>query len=317
MPRYILPQHISQRQSQPRFSQPITDLDVGTSAIHKPRKRSFSQFDCESEQDVGTFKGRLLGVEDDLILAVNPRPQEWDGSQAHFKSDKDVDKFKGRLLGVEDGMIDAIGSEPCLGHRTRQGALDSSKSFPWYSQAEFRMPERQILRSTEGTSDTVSFATHRHAKAFADSSTFHAPVSFSACLRPDLDNHKRDSIADEDNAVTPASHSCAVVSHFNSIGSDISEPEVQYSKRDWILREPDVAQSFCDTPSMPSVQASSPSTCESYLPEATETPTDLNEILVDTKMLERSDDGPSLGTWDLSNWQTLEFTINDLLVIRE
>ena len=231
MPRYNSPQHISQRQSQPRFSQPVADLDVGTSAVHKPRKRSFSQFDRESGQDVGTFKGRLLGVEDDLISAVHPRPQEWDRPQAHLESDKDVDKFKGRLLGVEDGMIDAIGSEPCLGHRNRQGTLGSSTNFPWYSQAEVRMPERQISRSTERTSDTLSFATHRHAKAFADSSTFHAPVSFSACLRPDLDNHKRDSIVDEDTAVNPAFHPCAVVSHFNRIGSDISESEVQYSKR--------------------------------------------------------------------------------------
>ena len=77
-----------------------------------------SHFDGESEQDVDTFKGRLLGVEDGLILAVHPRPQEWNRSEARCESDKDVDKFKGRLLGVEDGMIDAIMSEPCPGHRT-------------------------------------------------------------------------------------------------------------------------------------------------------------------------------------------------------
>lgn len=317
MQRYILPQPISQRQVQPKFSQPITDLDVGTSAVHKPRKRSFSQFDRESEQDVDTFKGRLLGVEDDLILAVHPRPQEWNRPQVHLESDKDVDKFKGRLLGVEDGMIDAIGSEPCLGHRNRQGALDSSHNFPWYSQAEVRMPERQLLLSTERTSDTLSFATHRHAKAFADSSTFQTPVSLSAHLHPDLGNHKRGSMVDSCTAANPVLCPFEVVSYHDSIGNDNRELNAQCSKCVWTPREPDYATALYDTPSNPTVQAPSPSMCEPDLPEAIDTPTELDEIIVDTKMIDRSVDELSLGTWDLSNWQTLEFTISDLLVVRK
>lgn len=41
---------------------------------------------------------------------------------------------------------------------------------------------------------------------------------------------------------------------------------------------------------------------------------DLNAIVVDPMILERSDDDLVLGTWDLSNWRTLEFTMRDLLV---
>jgi hypothetical protein len=49
----------------------------------------------------------------------------------------------------------------------------------------------------------------------------------------------------------------------------------------------------------------------------TDTPRELDEVVVDSKMLGRSEDSPSIGTWDLSSWQTLEFTISDLLVVRE
>lgn len=293
MPRHILPRT--------RFSQHITNSDVGTSAVHRSRKRSCSQFDRDSEQDVDTFKGRLLGVEDGLILAVHPRPQECDRSQAHCESDKEVDKFKGRLLGVEDGMIDAIMSEPCPDDRTVQGALTCSDNSPWYSQEKIRMPERQLLRSRERTSDVIALPTDRCAKAPASFSAFQAPVSLSAYPHPDLGNHKRGSIVDDYTAANPVFFPFAAVSHCDNIGNDKRESNAQYSKCLWTPREPDNATALYDTPSMPSVQASSPSTCEPDLSEAMDTPIGLDEIVVDTKMLEWSDDGPSLGTWDLSN----------------
>lgn len=295
MPRYILPQPIPRRQSRTNCVQSITDSDVSTLAVHKPRKRRLSHFDGESEQDVDTFKGRLLGVEDGLILAVHPRLQEWNRPQARCESDKDVDRFKGRLLGVEDGMIDAIMSEPCPGHRTIQGALSSSNISPWYSQEKITLPEGQLLRSRRRTSDALALPTNRCPKASASSSAFQAPVSLSAYPHPDLGNHKQGSIVDDCTAANPVICPFAVATHCDSIGNDNRESNSQYSKRVWTPREPDNTTDVYDTVSMPSMQASSPSTCEPDLPEAIDTPTELDELVVNTKMLERCDDGTSLG----------------------
>lgn len=319
MPRYILPQPVSRRQSQTSHSQAITKLDVGTSAVHRPRKRSLSQFDRESEQYLNIFKGRLLGVEDGLLLAVDPRPQNWDHPQAHCDSGKDVDKFKGRLLGVEDGMIDAIVSEPCPGHRTRQEALDSSNNFPWYSQAKAKMPERQprrLSRSTKRPSDAPALPRDRYAKPSAGSPAYEAPVSLSSNSDSLFNNHERRSVVDDSTAATPHFRPCAVSSHCDSVGSDNSKWNAQCSKRARKPMESQTATALYDNPSMPSVQASSSLTSESDLPEVTDTPREQDEIVVDSKMLERSNDGPLLGAWDLSNWQALEFTMSDLLVVR-
>ena len=68
---------------------------------------------------------------------------------------------------------------------------------------------------------------------------------------------------------------------------------------------------------MPSIDEISPTRSESDLPEVTDTPTESDDIFMDSMMLERPDDDPSRGTWDLSNWWTLEFTMSDLLLQRE
>ena len=179
------------------------------------------------------------------------------------------------------------------------------------------MPERQLLRSRRRTSDALALPTNRCPKASASSSAFQAPVSLSAYPYSDLGNHKQGSIVDDCTAAYPVICPFAVVTHSDSIGNDNRQSNSQYSKRVWTPREPDNTTNLYDNLSMPSMQASSPSTCEPDLPEAIDTPTELDGIFVDTRMLERSDDGTSLGTWDLSNWQTLEFTISDLLVLRE
>jgi len=317
MPRYILPQPVSRRELQTSCSQPGTGLDVGNSVIHRPRKRSFSQFDRGSEQFLDTFKGRLLGVEDGLLLAVHPRHQKWDPPQAHCESNKDVNKFKGRLLGVEDGMIDAIVSEPHPGHRTRQGALGSPNNSTWYSQAKVGMPERQLVRSTKRNCDALALPTDRFSKASPSSSAFQKPVLLSSNQHLDSNNHKRCSIVDDYTAAHPVFRSCTIDSHCNSVGNDNSDSDGQHAKCIWKPSDLEIATAVYSTPSVPYVWSSSPSTCEPDLPEAIDTPTDLDEIIVDTKTLEKPSNGPSLGTWDLSNWQTLEFTISDLLVARE
>lgn len=125
MPREILPRSALHRHLQAISSQTTNTLDIATSAIHcKPRKRKFSQLDNESEEDVGTYRGKLLGVEDGLIAAVLLKPQEASPSQVYRDSDKEVCSFKGRLLGVEDGLIDAIEIESYPIYRTTNQTPD-------------------------------------------------------------------------------------------------------------------------------------------------------------------------------------------------
>lgn len=317
MPRYILPQPVSQRQLQTIRSQPYTNLDVGTSAVHRPFKRSFSQFGCESDQEVDTFKGRLLGVEDGLMLAILPRRRECDRPQAPCESDKEVDRFKGRLLGVEDGLIDAIVSESCNGHSNSQGALESASNFLWYSQMETGMPERKMLPSAKRPGDALALPTDQCPQAFAGSETFHATVSFPSNPYPCLNNHKRCSIVDGYTAAHHTYHPSAVDSRFDSIASNNGESFEQFPNRVWKPIDYDLATAVYSTPSTSSVLVPSPSTSDPDLLEVTDTPRELDEVVVDSKMLERSEDSPSIGTWDLSSWQTLEFTISDLLVVRE
>jgi hypothetical protein len=173
MPREILPHSVLQRNLQAISSQRANILDIATSAIHcKPRKRRFSQLDNDSEEDVDTFKGRLLGVEDSLILAVLFKPQEASPLQVYGDGDKEIDGFKGRLLGVEDGLIDAIVSESCPNYLSDQRILGSPDSFSWYSQAEVGMPESKSLRSRKASNDEFALSAQQDSRTSAGSLDF-------------------------------------------------------------------------------------------------------------------------------------------------
>lgn len=284
MPRNTLPQSVLQRHLQVIFSQTTNNLDVGTSAVQcKPRKRSFSQFDHGSEKDVDTYKGRLLGVEDSLIAAVLASPSL---PQVHRDDDREVDSFKGRLLGVEDGLIDAIGSDSCPDHSIKQRTLESSTTFPCYLQAEVRAPKRLSLRSSKEPKNVRKLNAQQDPKASAGSLVSPKRVSDSSHRHPGSNNHRRDSI-----------------------GSDLDEARGTYTT----CPRRSIETEHAATGYTSSATLSSPPTIESDLPEVIDTPTDLDDIVVDSMMLQRSDDDPMLGTWDLSNWRTLEFTLSDLL----
>jgi hypothetical protein len=88
-------------------------------AIIGPASRSstFAPQIRDSDQDVHTFKGRLLGVEDDLIDALidDPIPHRLIGETpirtstgSHQNSQSNFERLKARFLGVEDQPIDAI-----------------------------------------------------------------------------------------------------------------------------------------------------------------------------------------------------------------
>jgi hypothetical protein len=270
------------------FSQTTNNLDVGTSAVQcKPRKRSFSQLDHESEQDVDTFKGRLLGVEDSLIAAVLPSPSL---PQVHRDNDREVDSFKGRLLGVEDGLIDAIGSESCPDHPTKQRPLKSSATFPWYLQAEVKAPKRPSLRSRKKPNNVRKLLAQQDSEASAAFLVSAKRVTDSSHPHPGISNHRR-----------------------GSIGSDLDEARGTYTTCPRRSIEIEYAATGYTNIAMQSAILSSPSTIESDLPEVIDTATDLDDIVLDSMMLQRSDDDPMLGTWDLSNWRTLEVTLSDLL----
>ena len=292
MPPHSLPQPVSRRQLYTNRSQTTTNLDVRTSAAHRPCKRSFSQPDSGSDQDVDIFRGRLLGVEDALMLAALARRQERNREQAHCESDKGLDRFKGRLLGVEDGLIDAIVRASFTGYSTRQGALESSNKFLWYSQAKIGISERQLLPSAKRPSDARASPTDRCPQASAGSPTLHASVSLPSNPYPDLKNHKQCNIWDDYTAAHHTYHPCAVDYHCDSIFSDNGESAEQCSELVWDPIESGLATTVYSTPSIPSVLATSPSTSDSDVPGVTE-------------------------TWDLSIWQTLESTTSDLLVMGE
>jgi hypothetical protein len=287
MPRNALSQCVLQRHLQVIFSRTTNNLDVGTSAVHdEPRKRSFSQSDRQSEQDVDTFKGRLLGVEDSLIAAVLPSSSL---PQLHRGNDREVDSFKGRLLGVEDGLIDAIGSESCPDHLNKQRALESSTTFPCYLQAEVRALKRRSLRSRKGPNNVRKLPAQQDSEASTGSLVSPKRVSDSSHPHPGPSSHRRDSI-----------------------GSDLDEARGTYTTCPRRSIEIEHAAIGYTTLTMPPANMSSPSTIESDLPEVIDTPTRLDDVVVDSMMLQRSDNDPMLGTWDLSSWRTLEHTLGDL-----
>lgn len=121
------------------------------------------------------------------------------------------------------------------------------------------------------------------------------------------------------NGHTAAHHvwcTCAVASYCDSISSDDSELNGSCVGRVWKSIE-DEHVTNDSAPSTPFSRNAPPSRVKSKMLEATDSPTELDDIVVDSIILERSADEPSLGTWDLSNWQTLEFTMSNLLVMRE
>lgn len=299
MPRNIPPQSILQRHLQTILSQTTNNLDVGTSAFHdNPRKRNFAQLDHEHEhepeEDAHKFEGRLLGVEDDLIAAVLLKPQEASLSQVYRDSDTQVEIFKGRLLGVEDGLIDAIVSESYPGHEINQRDPEPANPLLWYSHPEYGLQEDQSLPARKEVNDVLTLSAQQGLKASAGSLGFHAPTSYPSHPHPGLSNHTRRSIDSEDG-----------------------ETRCTHAPCPWRSIELENATTRCDIPSMPSIDEISPTRSESDLPEVTDAPTESDDIFMDSMMLERPDDDPSRGTWDLSNWWTLEFTMSDLLLQRE
>lgn len=294
MPREILPRSALHRHLQAISSQTTNTLDIATSAIHcKPRKRKFSQLDNESEEDVGTYRGKLLGVEDGLIAAVLLKPQEASPSQVYRDSDKEVCSFKGRLLGVEDGLIDAIESESYPIYRTTEPDTGSSTTSNWYLGAEVVMAERQSLRRRKGPNNFHALPAQQNSKASVGPLGFQAPMAHSSHRHPGFSDRRRCSIRSEDSEACDAHSPCP-----------------------WRIMKFEDSTSAHNTLSEPSVHISSPSRSELDLPEGIDIPTELNDIVVDSIVLDKSDDDTSPGTWDLSSWRTLEFTLSDLLMVR-
>lgn len=309
MPRDPRPQSVLQRHLQTIFSHTTNNLDVCTSAVQvRSRKRCFSQLDRESGQgqDIDQFKGRLLGVEDGLIAAVLPMSQELSVPQVHLERDKEVDKFKGRLLGVEDGLIDAIVSGSCPIEPDRQQHVKSSTTFPRYPRAEAGVPEIQLLQPRKRPSNILASPAERGRNASAGSPFPHSHSGYSNTRCSNVDNED----AAQDSAFTNA-----VSSRCDNIPSDDSVCNGTYSNRTWSPIETQHATTKYSILPIPAAYDSSPSTCESDMPEVTDASIELDGIVVDSIMLERSDDDLLLlGTWDLSNWRTLGFTMSDLLL---
>jgi hypothetical protein len=104
-----------------------------------------------------------------------------------------------------------------------------------------------------------------------------------------------------------------------SISSDENELHATYTDHVGSSTETGRDAAGKSTPLVLSAYASSPSTsgsCASDPPEATDMPADLNAIVIGPMMLERSKEDPILGTWDMSNQRTLEFTMSGLLSAR-
>jgi hypothetical protein len=314
-------------------------LHVGTSAVHsKSRKRHCSPIHCESGRGADTFKGRLLGVENELVdaimsgvypsrsttsdshvgtSAVHSKSRKRHCSPVHCESDRDVDTFKGRLLGVEDGLIDAITSGVYPSRPTNQQVLESLTSPAWYSQAKAGMRETRLLGSKEGLHDTLALPAAQYTDTSIGPRASGGLEHRSPHTHPSFKNHKRCSVVNDNTAAHHIWCTCAVDSRWDSISSDDSELEGIYADRAWRSVEIEHVMAGYGTPSTPSFHIHSPSTSEPEVLEQTDTPKELHDILVDSIILERSADVPLLGTWDITNWRTLELTMNDLLVVRK
>jgi len=315
-PRNALPQSVLQRHLQTLMDRTAIDQDVGISAVlPKSQESSFPQVHRESSQDVNAFEDRLLGVDNGLIAAILSQPQDRSLPKLHCESSEDVDKFRGRLLGVEDGLIDAIVSEPSPGHPSNQRMLRSSTLSPWYSQAKSAMRPTRLPGSRNGLDDTLALPAEQDPTALGSPQTSETAMLHPSLPLPAFDTHRRCSIADDDTAAHHIWCTCAIASDCNDISGDDSDSDGTFTSCAWRSIDDEHTTNEYGTPTTPSCSIPPPSTGEWQFSEAKDTQTDSDCMIVDSIMLEKSADDLSLGTWDLSNWRTLEFTMSELLVV--
>jgi len=250
-------------------------------------------------------------------LVVQSKPRKRSISQAHHGNDKDLDTFKGRLPGVEDGLIDAIISDSSPDRPTGHHIRKASTSCTWYSQEKADFRKSRLRGSKEGLDVTLALPAERYADTSSAQDASGALEHHSPRAHPFFEGRKRCSIVDKDTAAHHIWCTCAVASYRDSIGSDDSDSDDTCTKRAWRSIEVDHLASVHSVPTTPSSGIASPSTSEPEVLEALDIQEYVNDIVVDPVILERSSDDPSLGMWDLTNWRTLEFTMHDLLVVKE
>jgi hypothetical protein len=157
--------------------------------------------------------------------AVHPKPRKRSFSQVRHETDKDIDTFKGRLLGVEDGLIDAIKSEACPDPPAGRQTREYSTSSPWYSQAKAGTRGRRLLGSGEGLDDTLTLPAERYEHFSIGPECSGALGLHPPLPHPIIKDGRRCSIVDDNTAAHHIWCTCAVTSYCFSTSGDDSDSD--------------------------------------------------------------------------------------------
>ena len=177
------------------------------------------------------------------------------------------------------------------------------------------MRPTRLPGSRHGLNDTLALPAEQDPTALGSPQTSGIAMPHPSLPLPAFETSRRCSIADDDTAAHHIWCTCAIASDGNDIAGDDSDSDGTFASCGWGSIDDEYTTTEYGTPMTPSCSVSSLLTGESQASEATDTQTDSDCMTVDSIMLEKSADDLSLGTWDLSNWRTLEFTMSELLVV--
>lgn len=219
----------------------------------------------------------------------------------HSESSKDVDAYKGALLGVEDELIDALNDVVYSSPTVNQQSPESPTSSQFYSWPTCRLPgagEELIDALALLPTQVLDHSTSPQSSGLPAYCDLRSPSEFaghkrrsimcSATVSPTFWNPWAAGVYDDGSSSNSSEKDSRVR----------REASVAMASRGI---EP--VRTNCSTPITPYFRTHLPPANDSDPPEASATSIASDDLAVGLFVLERPMNVSPLGTWDLNDWQ--------------